>query len=402
RGTVGDRSKHRMRKALVVAELALALASLAGAAYFVRGLERVTHADKGWVSASLVSGSFMLPNGEYSTDDQTRAVVERIRTELAALPGVDRAAVSGQIPIGGFFSHQGSFLIEGQQPPPKGQEPLALTERVTPGYFATLGMNLLGGRDFADSDRADARHVVVINRAMAAQFWPKGDAIGHRIGSNDPRNPDWREIVGIVNDIPSPYVPALTPFQTYRPFAQDPDHWLSFSLLCKGAPSGMTDAARRAISRVDPDLAVYNLGTVDSIIEQLGSNFTLVEQLLTIAALLGLLLAVVGIYGVIANLAVQRTQEIGVRMALGARTGTVVWLILREGARLAAMGTGIGLVLAFLLTRGLSLALPTIPGQDPLIVVSLALVLAAAALLACSLPAVRATHVNPVDALRAE
>lgn len=402
RGTVGDRSKHRARKALVVTELALALASLAGAAYFVRGLQRITHADKGWETVSRVTGSFMLPQSKYSTDDQTRTGVERIRTELAALPGVEKVAVSGQIPIGGSFSHQGNFLVEGQQRPPQGQEPLALAERVTPGYFTTLGMHVVGGRDFEEADRADGKQVVIINQAMARQFWPKGDAIGHRIGSTDAKKPDWREIVGIVNDIPSTYGPALTQFQTYHPFAQDPDHWLTFTLLCKGTPSGLTDDARRAIAKADPDLAVYLLGTVDSIIEQLGSGFTLVEELLTIAALLGLLLAVVGIYGVIANLAVQRTQEIGIRMALGAQTGAVLWLILREGVRLAVVGTGIGLVLALLLTRGLSLALPTIPGQDVPIIAALAAILMAAALLACTLPALRATHVNPVDALRAE
>ena len=402
RGTVGDRSKHRARKALVVAELALALASLAGAAYFVRGLQRITRADKGWESASRVTGTFMLPTSTYATDDQARAGVERIRTELAALPGVDRVAVSGQIPIGGAFSHQGNFLIEGQQRPAQGQEPLALAERVTPGYFPTLGMHVVGGRDFGEADRADGRQVVIINQAMARQFWPKGDAIGHRIGGTDAKRPDWREIVGIVNDIPITYGQALTPFQTYRPFAQDPDRWLTFTLLCKGSPSGLIGDVRRATGRPDPDLAVYGLGTVDSVIEQLGSGFTLVEQLLTIAALLGLLLAVVGIYGVIANLAVQRTQEIGVRMALGARSGSVIWLILREGVRLAAFGTGAGIVLALLLTRGLSLALPFIQGQDVPAILVMAAILAAAALLACFLPALRATHVNPVDARTAE
>jgi ABC-type antimicrobial peptide transport system permease subunit len=164
----------------------------------------------------------------------------------------------------------------------------------------------------------------------------------------------------------------------------------------------MTDAARRAVARIDSDLAVFDLSTVDAQIEQIGESMTLVEELLTIAALLGLLLAVVGIYGVIANLAVQRTQEIGIRMALGARPSSVLWLIMKEGIRLAAVGTGIGLGLAFLLTRGLSLALPAIPGQDAVVIAALAAVLAAAALLACCLPAVRATHVNPVDALRAE
>lgn len=402
RGTAGDRSKHRMRKALVVAELALALASLAGAAYFVRGLQRLAHAETGWKSARLVVGSFMLPNSKYATDDQTRAVVERIRTGLSELPGVERVAISGQIPIAAAFSHQGNFLIEGETPPAHGQEPLALAERVTPGYFSTIGMRLIRGRDFDEADRAVSTHVVIINQAMASKFWPKGDAIGHRIGGTDPKSQDWREIVGIVNDIPSTFFAAVTPFQTYRPFAQDPDHWLTFTIQCMGTPSGMTDDARRAVARVDSDLAVFDLSTVDAMIERIGEGMSLVEVLLTTAAVIGLLLAVVGIYGVIANLAAQRTQEIGIRMALGARTGAVLWLILREGVRLAAIGTGLGLGLAYLLTRGLSLALPSIPGQDLLVIAALAATLSAAALLACGLPALRATRVNPVDALRAE
>jgi predicted permease len=403
RGTAGDRSKHRMRKALVVAELALALASLVGAAYFVRGIQRLGQLESGWQGGNLVTGSFVLPSSTYSNDDQTRSAVDRLGTGLAQLPGVDRVAISGEIPIYSF-SHRANFTIEGRPPPQKGLEPLALAERVTPGYFSTLGIHLLGGRDFAAADRADSRQVVIINSAMARQFWPRGDAIGHRIGSADPKNPQWKEIVGIVNDIRlAPGTPApLTRFQIYRPIAQDPDHWLTFTLHSKGVPAGLADAARRAVARVDPDLAVYSLGTVDLFTERSVANDVLVRNLLTIAAVLGLFLALVGIYGVIANLAVQRTQEIGIRMALGARTGSVIWLVLRDGARLAGIGTAIGLVLAFWLSRGLSLAMPEIPGHDPAIMIGLAGLLVVATLFACCLPALRATRVNPVDALRAE
>jgi len=403
RGTAGDRSKHRMRKTLVVAELALALASLVGAAYFVRGIQRLSQLEPGWRSGELVTGSFVLPDSTYTNDDQTRSVVDRLRTGLEQLPGVDRVAISGGVPVFSL-SHRANFTMEGQPPPPKGLEPLALAERVTPGFFSTLGMHLLGGRDFTAADRADSTQVVVINSAMARQLWPRGDAIGHRIGNADPKNPQWKEVVGIVNDVRfAPGTPPpLTQFQIYRPFTQDPDRWLTFTLHSKGAPAGLPEAARRAFARVDPDLAVYQLGTVDLFIERAGSNDVLARNLLIIAAMLGLFLALVGIYGVIATLAVQRTQEIGIRMALGARTGSVLWLVMRDGVRLGAIGTAIGLVLALWLSRGLSLALPEIPGHDPAIIIGLAALLVVATLFACWMPALRATHVDPVEALRAE
>jgi predicted permease len=402
RGAVGSRSRHRLRRILVVAELALALASLGGAAYFVRGIQRLATADAGWQTANLVTGSFVLPTSKYSNEEKTRVVVDRIRAALAGLPGVDRVAVSGSLPFGGIFSHAGKFLIEGQAPPAQGLEPLALAERVTPGYFPTIGVRLLEGRDFTEADRQDARHVAIINTAMAAKFWPGGDAVGHRIGGTDPKSPDWKEIVGVVSDIQTLGNVAPTPYQMYRPFAQDTDHWLTFTVHTTGAIGGLPEEARRAVGGVDSDLAVYQLGSAQAIGDQYNANLYLIEHMLTIAAVLGLLLALVGIYGVIANLAVQRTQEIGVRMALGAGTGAVLWLVMRDGVRLGFVGTGIGLVLAFGLSRGLSAVIPGVPGSDNALMVGLAALLVAATLLACLVPALRSTHVDPVEALRAE
>jgi ABC-type antimicrobial peptide transport system permease subunit len=194
----------------------------------------------------------------------------------------------------------------------------------------------------------------------------------------------------------------MTQFQTYRPMTQDTEHWLTFTLHTQGSPGTLADDARKAVAQVDPDLAVYNLSTVDAYIEKAAANKFIVEDMLSIAAALGLLLALVGIYGVVANLAVQRTQEIGIRMALGAQSRSVLWLILRNGAKLAALGTGIGLLLAYALSRGVSAAMPEIDGHDPLAIVVLAVLMAGATLLACWLPALRATRVNPVEALRTD
>jgi ABC-type antimicrobial peptide transport system permease subunit len=208
--------------------------------------------------------------------------------------------------------------------------------------------------------------------------------------------------VGIVSDVHfiGDWNAGGPQLQSYHPIAQDPDHWLSFALHSGAYSPSLLGAARRAIADVDPDLAVYNLSTVDARIEQSAHNEVLVGQLLSVAALLGLLLALVGIYGVIANLALQRTQEIGIRMALGAQRRDVLWLILRNGAKLAAAGTAAGLLLAFALVRGLGAAMPDMPGQDPLLVGILALLLAAATLLASWVPARRATRIDPIIALR--
>ena len=404
RGTTGDRSRHLLRQILVIAELSLALALLAGAAFFVRGSQRFVSIESGWRTDNVLSGYFVLPyTDKYNSDPKVRTAVDSLESRLAGLPGVDHAAISGSIPVF-YFSHSGSFLIEGQPAPPRGREPFTMIERVTPDYFSTLGIHLLAGRAFAPADRTDSRKVVVINAAMAKQFWPDGSAIGHRIGDTDPKKPEWREIVGIVNDVQlagNPSIPT-TRYQVYRPFAQDTEHWLALSVHTTGSPGPLAEAVTQAVSRVDPDVAVFGLATVQSSLERAGNNMALVGQLLTLAALLGLLLALIGIYGVIANLAAQRTQEIGIRMALGAQARSVLWLILQNGIRLAAIGTGLGLLLAFGATWVIGRIVPAIPGQDPLLVVGLALLLVGATLLACWLPARRATLVNPVDALRAD
>jgi predicted permease len=402
RGSSGDRSKHRLRQALVVGEVALALALLTGAGFFVRGVQRTAGIDPGWDSHGVVGGSFVLSYNTYKDNDQVRTAVNKLTAAIDAIPGVDHAAITGSIPIFSF-SHRGTFVVEGQATE-HGQEPLAALERVTPGYFSTLGINVLSGRDFTDADRPASKQVVVINRSMAARFFPHGDAIGHRIGDADPKNPSWREIVGIVDDISLPGNPGVqaTPYQAYRPFSQDPEHWLAFVARGRADPSSLASAARKAVMAVDHDLALSGLGTVDSQLQLALANMKLIGNLLAFAAALGLFLALVGIYGVVANLAAQRTQEIGIRMALGASNSAVLWMVLRNGGTLAALGTSIGLALAFAINRGLTLAVPFVPGSDPLLIMELACLIVAATLLASWLPARRATRVNPVEALRSE
>jgi putative ABC transport system permease protein len=406
KGATAGRSRYSLRNVLVAGELALALGLLAGASFFIRGTQQFSRppANLGWQYGDLLTGSFMLSYTTYTNDDQTRAGIDRISTSLSAIPGVDHVAIAGTLPVFRLAGGE-SFMIEGQPPPPKDRTSYILTDQVSPGFFSTLGMKVLAGRDFTADDRSGSQHVVIICSKMARKFWPKGDAIGHRIGSTDPANPNWQEIVGIVNDIKFPGLPEAfqAPYQTYHPVTQDLNqHWLVFALHCRIPPETLILAAKRAVAQADPDLAVSNAETVDLALRSSRTGMYSIETVLIFSALLGLLLSLVGIYAVVANSVVQRTNEIGIRIALGSPLKSIFWLLLCNGVRLAIYGTGIGLVMAFWLTRYLDTRMPYLKGQDPVLIIELAGLLAVATLLASWLPALRATRVNPLEALRAE
>jgi predicted permease len=346
----------------------------------------------------------MLPYTTYTNDDQTRSGMERIAANLSAIPGVDRVAIAGDMPVFHMAGFEG-FIIEGQPPPQKEATPFLMTDPVSPGFFAALGIKILAGRDFSTSDRTGSQNVVIICFKMARKFWPRGDAIGHRISSTDSEIPNWQEIVGVVNDIKLPGAPDAfqRPYQAYHPIAQDANqHWFTFAIHSQVDPDTLTDAARWAVAKADSNLAISDLQTVASTLRESRKGLYSIESVIVFVALMGLLLSVVGIYAVIANLAVQRTKEIGVRIALGAPSKAIVWLLLRNGIRLAGFGTGIGLLLAFAIARVFEQRMPYLHGQDPILIFELAALLATSTLLASCLPALRATRVDPLEALRAE
>ena len=371
KGATADRSKHSLRNALVIGELALALGLLAGASFFVRGMQRYSRppTDLGWRYDDLLMGNFMLSYTTYTNDAQTGAAIDKIKAALSAIPGVDHVAIGGALPVFRLAGGE-AFRIEGQPTPPKDRMSFVFTDQVSPGFFTTVGMKLVGGRDFTADDKSDSAHVVIISSKMARKFWPKGDAIGHRIGSSDPGKPDWREIVGVANDVKFPGIPEgfQGQYQTYHPVTQDLNqHWLVFALHCKVPPDNLVLAARRAVGRADPDLALSDVQTVSSALRDSRAGMYSIETILMTGAVLGLLLSMIGIYAVIAHLVVQRTREIGIRIALGAPLKAVFWLLMGSGLRLAACGTGLGLLLAFALTRILDRKMPFLDGQDPLL-----------------------------------
>lgn len=391
RGSTGDRTQHRMQHALIVAEVALSMVLLTGAALVVNGLRSFTALDPGWRVDGMTLGYVTLPEREYGDGNSQRAFANQIQERLAATPGVEQVTICWNLPVR-QFNVTSSFHLDGRPEPANGSEQECSVNGITPGYFATLGMRLLEGRDFTKADDINRPAVAIINEKMAGTFWPNESPLGQRVNG--------AEIVGVVNDVRFPANPAemKTPFQTYRPFAQEPRG--SLNIAARGAVTG--DTLRRAVAEVDPDQPVGEPGPVRADVGRSLDNWAVGGRLLSVFALLGLLLAGLGIYGVISGFVVRRTGEIGVRMALGARVHDVLWLVIGKGLRLALAGAAIGALGGFMIVRLLTAVLPNLPTSNHVMILLVAMVLITFTLIACWLPARQAARVDPMEALRSE
>ncbi len=405
RGTSADRGRHRFRNGLIVIEIALALILLTGAGFFIRGIQRISNRELGWRPENLLVGTLSLSHDRFGELHDVRSAIfaEQFKNDLQELPGVDQVAISQGSPA--FGMHISVFSIEGLPPPTAGHEPVANTDSITPGFLKTYGMRLLRGRDFTDADRPDGRLVAIINESMAKRFWPGEDPIGKRIHEDVPIRGDlgWTEIVGVTNDIaiggdlsPGP------PYAFYRPFAQLSNRFLVFTLHSRSDPRVLEDGVRRIFARTEPDMVVSFMATAEEINSAALSTFTFIRRMLVVIAAFGLLLSAVGIYGVIANLASERTREIGIRMALGAQASDISSLFLRNGIRISFLGTAIGLLGSVVLVYILDGKMAMVPGGDPLVIAATCAILIGVALMACWLPARRAAKVDPLVALRAD
>jgi predicted permease len=402
RGSTMGRSQHRLRHTLIVGEVAFALVLLAGAGLFLRGVQRFANLDPGWRVDGLLTAQISLRGTNYATPAQRTTFHGRLEERLRALPGVSQVALSNSQPVWGFNS-SGSFKVEGQPEPEPGQWPEIYFEPVSTNYFETLGVRLLEGRFFNSNDIAGKPAVVIINETAARRFWPDQSPIGKRIGrpGNDP---NWQEVVGVVNDMgfPGGLGEPYTRFEAFRPLAQSPSGSVNISLRGATSPEAFASVLRRAVAELDPTQPVNRVRTARSLVDQGLGNVSLLGTLLGAFALLGLALAAIGIYGVISYSVAQRTGEIGIRLALGAQARDVLWLVLGKGARLILLGALLGGVGAYAVARLLITVIPTLPTRDPAALVAIAFCLVAVALLACYLPARRATKVDPMTALRHE
>ncbi len=412
RGSTSDRSRHWLRQSLVVIELALALTLLAGAGFFISGIFRLTHRDLGWDATHEIIGAIRLDQDHYwgkNNEARVLAFGSHALESLGAIPGVQAAAIASDSPSWG--NNMMPFRVEGKEVPASGEEPVAGYCNVSPGWFEVFGLHLLQGRLFTDADRADSAQVAIVTESMARRIWPGESAIGKRVATFNPGNPKaelkWAEVVGVLRDFKGGgefYNPAMNNLKLIRPWAQesDPVHGTVFCLRTAGPTGLLKEQLRKAIGQLLPDLALNYLVTIEEDTANTYSYFNFLRRILVQIAILGLLLSGVGIYGVVANLASERTKEIGIRMALGAQPGGIVWLFIRNGLILASIGATLGLGAAFALITTLARILPALPGRNPWMMVGTALLLIGVALVACWLPARRTARVSPMLALRAE
>jgi predicted permease len=402
RGNTGGRAHHRFRHTLIVGQFALALILLAGAGLVIGNFRHMLEREIGWNQHSLIQGVVSLPQTKYATPAQTYAFYTHLLERLRGLPGAENATIGWTLPVYTMLTTRG-FVVEGRPPPESGHEPLAYVNGVMPSYFATLQIRLLAGRNFTDADNATAKPVVIINESMAKALFPQQNPVGKRIGSTDPANRGWAEIVGVMPDLRnalSVLVPA-SPFMVFRPLAQETWNYVSFAVRAPAAET-LATPIRQLVAELDRDLPVQQLNTVDETVKLASAGFQMVNTILVIFASLGLFLAALGLYGTIARVVAQRMPELGIRVALGAQPGDVVWLVLRTGVILTGIGAAIGVAGSFALAHVLASLTPEPGPVQPGPIAIVAAVLVAVALVAAWIPARRATRVDPLVALRAE
>jgi putative ABC transport system permease protein len=403
RGSTTTRRSNRSRSAVVVSEVALSLMLLSGAGLVVTSFQKVLNADLGFQPDHVLSLELFLPIDRYPSTDpaKRRQFVEAVEKRLNALPGVRSAGTTNFLPLSGFWGTS-SFLLRGQAAPKNGQEPEADNRMVTPGYLRTMGIPVVRGRNFTDGDRAGGLQVAMINETMAKQFFAGKDPVGEELNLGSADKPDWWQIVGVTGDVKAFGQDQPTHADIYRPFDQLPFPLVTFTLRTETDPASMVKSAEQAVWSVDPNLPVFKAIPMDMLARQTLAVRRASSALFSAFAVLALVLACIGIYGVMAYSVAQRRQEIGVRMALGARRGDVLRLMMGLGLRLTLSGVVIGLVGAFALTRLMTSLLFEVNSMNPPIFSIAAMVLVAVAMAAAYFPSRRAASIEPMQALRTE
>jgi predicted permease len=403
RNATASRRSNHSRSAIVVTEVALSLILLTAAGLVAASFQRVMNADLGFRSDHLLALQIFLPSDSYPRSDQekTRAFVEQTIARMSAVPGVKSAGATNFLPLIGFWGTS-NFLLRGQTPPKDGQLPEADNRVMTPGYMRTMGIPLLRGRAFIDADRTDSAHIAMINQTFAKQYFRDKDPIGEELNLGSADKPDWWRVVGVSGDVKSFGQDQPTHADIYRPFAQDPFPLVAFVLRTDTDPVAMIKPVEQALWSVDPDLPIFKAIPMDSLANQSLALRRASSVLISGFAVLALILACIGIYGVMAYAVTQRTQEIGVRMALGAGRADVLRMMMGLGFRLTAAGVLIGLAGALASTRLLTSLLFETAAMNPLIFSLAAALLVAIAILASYLPARRAASIDPINALRTE
>ncbi len=397
----GGGGRGWLRGSLVVAELSLALVVLISAALLMKSFYRMLSVDLGFAPEHVLTMNFNLTDSRYPKPEQKLAFFSEVLRHVESLPGVRSAALSDSLPLSPFRARL--MITPPWLVPPPGSPPGSNTVQmsrlaVSPSYFYTLGIPLLEGRTFTDRDDAQASNIAVINEALGRRLWPGQDPVGKDM----PLLGQKMTIVGVVGNDHHDGPGADVESEIYVPYLQSPGGSMQLAVRSAVDPASLADAVRREVAAVDPEQPISNVTTLEQTLSQAVAPRRFNTVLLGIFAAIALVLSIVGIYGVIAYSVTQRTHEVGIRMALGAGRGDVVKLIVGQGLRLTLVGVGLGIVAALVLTRFLSSLLYAVKPTDPMTFVAVSVTLAAVALLACYIPARRATRVDPIVALRYE
>jgi predicted permease len=399
-GRTPQLSTTRMRRSLMIAEVAVATILLAGSGLMVRTMLRLTQVDPGFDPRNLLTLNVELM-GDAWTPEKRQAIFEPMIQRLRALPGVENAGLTLSLPIDG--SRWGSIFIVGDKPvPPRTELPGAAFTPVSTGYFEMMKMRLLRGRLFDRTENATSAKVVVINETMARRLWPGEDPIGKRLKQGWPEDQSpWRTIVGVVADVKTDGIDQDTPMQIYMPVTHQPTR--RFIVVVRGEHADqMTTTVSAALREFDKELPIYGVQTMDRLMTDAIGRQRVSMVVLSVFGAVALLLAMIGLYGVITYGVTERTQEIGLRMALGATGGQVLRLFLQQGLTAAACGIALGVAIALALTRWLETLLFGVTATDAPTFATVIAVLVVVALTACYIPARRAARVDPLIALRWE
>ena len=402
RGSTDGARHNRMRSGLVVAEVAIAVVLLVGAGLLIQSLRRLQQVKPGFDPHNVLSLSLGLPEVKYPTQQQID-FYRQLLSRLEALPGVRSASAVLPLPLSNDRMRI-SFETEGR-PMARGDLPASEYRATGLNYFRTMGIPLLAGRDFSERDDKKSTAVIIVNEAFAQKFFPGEDAIGKHIKpgiSTDETKPVWREIIGVVGNVKHLRLGAAPDPEYYVPHAQLPFDSMTIVVKTDGDPRGLISAVQSEVRTLDRDLPVYSVKTLEEYVAGAVAQPRFNTLLLASFAALALILTAVGLYGVMSYSVTQRSHEIGIRMALGARQQDVLKMVVRQGMTLTAVGLSVGLVGAYFLTRLMATLLFGVSATDPITFATIAVLLSGVALGACLVPARRATKVDPMIALRYE
>jgi putative ABC transport system permease protein len=410
RGTTSDRSGIRIRGALVISEIALALILLTGAGLLIQSFRKLHDLDPGFDPRNVIAINVAVAGSDHAAPDQRAAFFRESVESLRGMPGIASASAVNHVPLAGDLFRLG-ILIEGRPVPRPDDDSSAVYRVALPGYFRTIGMRLRQGRDFDARDREGAPRVAVINQTMARRYWPGEDAIGKRFRlDSGSGKADWMTVTGVIADPKQASWSAPADSEMYLPYLQDesylhdPGSFLTMTLVVRTTAGASTIAPlmREQIARIDANVPVTAMLPMEQVIAGAVWQARLSMAVFSAFAALALVLATTGIFAVMSYIVTGRTQEIGIRMALGARQSDVLWMVLLQSMRPVAVGITLGLCGAFALTRLMKTMLFEVSPSDPAILAGVTLLLVLVAAIAGILPAGRAARIDPLIALRDE